>query len=585
MAFKKPFHDVKTSAPLRSSDRRKLKQRVVETFSLEPETGDLLVPDPILSLKFNTHLDEPGIRQSVAYLSAEGDPLWFTLGKVSNDLIPTVYTLWKRPNLLPTLTTPSAVIPVLMGGADLMIPGVVRYPLHVTRTNLVAVTRYISDVSLAAPPLAVGRMAVDASELNETGKGKAVYVLHTFGDNLWEMGSKAEPPEPREIAAPSGESEVDNKGGKEEPASADNEGIGIAEDSERKKSTESNTAAEGEGEATVLTLSSEEVTTILKTSVIQAIHSQLSKLPPSAFPIPSSTLYSMYVLPSRPLWSVNTATPIDIKHSTFKNLTAFLKSVEKDGLLKLKDFKGDLNILGVNPTHKEVKSHKTYRTVGDKEKQEEKKSTREKAEKGKVKDIVVRELWKPHAQSVRFFEEIGKSPKDLYSYSDIRTIINEYTASRSLVNPNDQQYINVDELLLSVLTSPKSDEDIQYIKRDEAVKRLVDRMQNWHEILLDGKDPILRKGQLKPISVVVKVRQGRKASTLVTGFETFLISPEFLSDELKRICATSTSISPIPGKGNAGMEVLVQGKQIKAVTDFLISQGVPKKWIESSEKK
>jgi translation initiation factor 2D len=29
--------------------------------------------------------------------------------------------------------------------------------------------------------------------------------------------------------------------------------------------------------------------------------------------------------------------------------------------------------------------------------------------------------------------------------------------------------------------------------------------------------------------------------------------------------------------------VLVQGKQIKAVTEFLLSRGVPKKWIESAE--
>jgi hypothetical protein len=35
----------------------------------------------------------------------------------------TVYTLWKKPDLLPFLSTPSAVIPVLTGGADLMIPG------------------------------------------------------------------------------------------------------------------------------------------------------------------------------------------------------------------------------------------------------------------------------------------------------------------------------------------------------------------------------------------------------------------------------------------------------------------------------
>lgn len=91
-------------------------------------------------MKFITHLDEPG----VAYLAPgnNGDPLWFTIGKGSEELVPTgaynyfvcsiegsdyliltVYTLWKHPRLLPTLHTPSAVIPVLCGGADLMIPG------------------------------------------------------------------------------------------------------------------------------------------------------------------------------------------------------------------------------------------------------------------------------------------------------------------------------------------------------------------------------------------------------------------------------------------------------------------------------
>jgi translation initiation factor 2D len=34
-----------------------------------------------------------------------------------------VYTLWKHPTLLPVLTTPAPVIPVLVGGADLMVPG------------------------------------------------------------------------------------------------------------------------------------------------------------------------------------------------------------------------------------------------------------------------------------------------------------------------------------------------------------------------------------------------------------------------------------------------------------------------------
>ena len=50
-------------APLRSSDRKKLRQRVLQSYpSLPPEDGDSLVPDGLQSQKFSTHLEEPGVR-------------------------------------------------------------------------------------------------------------------------------------------------------------------------------------------------------------------------------------------------------------------------------------------------------------------------------------------------------------------------------------------------------------------------------------------------------------------------------------------------------------------------------------------
>jgi translation initiation factor 2D len=104
-------------------------------------------------------------------------------------------------------------------------------------------------------------------------------------------------------------------------------------------------------------------------------------------------------------------------------LTAFLKSIEKDGLLRLKEFKGDLNILGVNASHPDIRSHIPYQTVGDKEKREEKKAEREKIDRDKVKEMIVRELWKPHAQSVQFFEAVGKKcvlgPKAIIGNSEL----------------------------------------------------------------------------------------------------------------------------------------------------------------------
>ncbi len=110
-----------------------------------------------------------------------------------------------------------------------------------------------------------------------------------------------------------------------------------------------------------------------------------------------------------------------------------------------------------------------------------------------------------------------------------------------------------------------------------------------------------RKGKLSPIQVAVKVRQGRKASTLITGFEPFFIVAEDMAEELRKLCAGATSgtiatfpiylflravVSPVTGKGaNAGLEVLVQGKWSQVVVDYLQGKGVPKRWIQATHVK
>ncbi|KAG8954806.1 hypothetical protein FRC03_011362 [Tulasnella sp. 419] len=198
--FKKSITS-KTSAPLRSSDRRKLRNQIVKDFDVSPpEDGDLLVPEGIQSAKFTTHSGE---EQGVVYIdSLTNDPLWFTIGKATTVYIPTVYTLWKRP-LLFQISTPAPALQKVMGGADLMIPGVTSLSHHsssqlpsLALDTLVAVTEYRKNV-----PMAIGRLGLTSDELKEiiiTGKdvkGKAVLVLHSYKDALWETGSKSVPPE------------------------------------------------------------------------------------------------------------------------------------------------------------------------------------------------------------------------------------------------------------------------------------------------------------------------------------------------------------------------------------------------------
>lgn len=54
----------------------------------------------------------------------------------------------------------------------------------------------VSIASAYAPtvPLAVGKLLLDSKDIKEDEKGKAVHVLHTWKDALWQSGKKGDPP-------------------------------------------------------------------------------------------------------------------------------------------------------------------------------------------------------------------------------------------------------------------------------------------------------------------------------------------------------------------------------------------------------
>jgi len=52
------------TAPLRSSERRRIRVRTAERFHLAPEIAEQLVPDVFLSQKFTAYNSEPGVGSS-----------------------------------------------------------------------------------------------------------------------------------------------------------------------------------------------------------------------------------------------------------------------------------------------------------------------------------------------------------------------------------------------------------------------------------------------------------------------------------------------------------------------------------------
>jgi translation initiation factor 2D len=325
---------------------------------------------------------------------------------------------------------------VMIAHADLI--SVVQHTPGLKEGQLVSISQYDRTPNVIGPTLAVGRMAIDSESFrDEDRKGKAVIILHTWKDHLWIMGAGGEVPEGRTIAStngteaetPSAEEDIN---GHSSPTPAQE----AAEDTplpttEPDTSNNTDVSPPGailspQGKIEIATFSlfltlmspNADVTIQLRSALIQAISTTLHAMPSSNFPITSSTFYTTYILPYRRFDPTPPTTPVDIKHSTFKSLTAFLKSTDKDGLIKLKEMKGkgstggDVVITAVYPNHKDVLAHVKHATVGEVEAKREKKEARAKErqeeERKKGRELIIKELWKPHLQTVSFFDGAGQ---------------------------------------------------------------------------------------------------------------------------------------------------------------------------------
>ena len=79
------------------------------------------------------------------------------------------------------------------------------------------------------------------------------------------------------------------------------------------------------------------------------------------------------------------------------------------------------------------------------------------------------------------------------SIAEIKDIFNSYVAAKNLVNAQVQQYINVGEdEILAQAVYVKNEENPEFMKREDALRRIRNNMQVWHEIKTEGGDPIAK---------------------------------------------------------------------------------------------
>ncbi|KAI7857575.1 hypothetical protein BDC45DRAFT_500145 [Circinella umbellata] len=551
--FKKPPAAVKSFSPLRSSDRRRFQNEAYEAFphlkeKCTQEGASPLMPDPLQGAKFKSHINENGF----IYV-ADGKPLWLKLENRTQPVVPTVYTLWQHPDTLPLLYTWGPVIHRLTEGADLMIPGLVLGPEgklpDLKVGDLVAIT-----IKGYPYPLAVGTMTLPTSEIRVRSgmKGKAVHIIHVYRDFLWAMGDKSDPPEIVDISGDGGEEYTDDEEGQEnnkENVSQNHSSTSTASTKETSTADKANDNKEEKPK-----LSTEETDDVLQAALLQALKFKMTpENAQSQLPISASALYSTYILPSRPR---GRGADADIKGSSWKKVQKFLKIMEKNKLLKVKEQRGEMMVTSVNWTHESLQNHDSYKTVGTANSSaQQQNSTNPHNNTDKTQSnnnassssggssqgqIEVQDVFKPHGNPVHiFFEAAKQSKEELYTSAEIRNIVMGYIKDNNLASPRNQKLVLLDPILQDAVL--KKNETKDTLTREVIVERLREKMQPFHVITLPGKDPALRKGAPVPIQVTQEIRQGRKTITKVVGVERFDLDVGDLCKELTKLCASSAT--------------------------------------------
>ncbi|KAF2710801.1 hypothetical protein K504DRAFT_500748 [Pleomassaria siparia CBS 279.74] len=634
MFKKKP--NIKPLSPLKSSDRRRTADQIIADFGIQvhvdpdadpedkvasaaPLTAlrKTLLPENALSARFTTTAG-PDLKQvsGTVYVGShegtggEAKILWV---KVWDKMYPTVYSLWHNPGIVPLLYTPLMVVEKLQGGADLMTPGLQRgppFPKKATKGAIVAIA------SLESPtvPMAVGTCEIDVSSLQKVQgvKGHAVETFHWAGDEIWSWSTGGNPgiapPEYLEGWDEDKEEDELAAGAKALDLDEEQDEGGIPLIPERSEA-EKVQGVQGEAapsnkdfidEVDDKELTTKEIDEAFTNAFLYGIrhHIDHNKDHPTyglEFPLSQSKVMSLLVQPFLPTYTPARTVSLQIKKTSWKNLKKFIKTLDKEKIVKSKDQGNEVAIVSIDFTNRHVESFVPYRlpkkdAPAPSGASAAPSSSAESSVNQKLKLV---SLLRPKEKVAYVFNASKADPRGLYTPAELKQILIAYVEAEKLVSDKNRRLININpQIANSLLGNTAADNaalSTGTIARDALAERLVAASSPFHAILrndADVADSKPKAGAPPKIQIVLETRSGNKTVTKISGVEAYYIAPQPLADELRKTCAGSTSVDRLQGSSpkTPVMEILVQGPQKDAVIKALEKRGVNRTWVEVVDK-
>ncbi|KAL8709777.1 MAG: hypothetical protein Q9220_005563 [cf. Caloplaca sp. 1 TL-2023] len=648
MFKKKP--SIKPLSPLRSSDRRRIADQIIAEYAIEVSSKDAeeqtpgshdpttlgigairnaLLPDNTQSARFTTTVGKD-LRQASGTLyvgSYDGEEYRVLWIKLEEKLIPTVYSLWRNPGIVPLLHTPDVVLQKLRGGADLMTPGLARgppFPPKAKKNSVVA----IASLEKPSVPMVVGVCQIDVGSMGDVrgSKGHAVRGEHWHGDEVWAWsqgggGGGQAPDEILQWDSSGDTGDLEDRMEKVNIEDSDHEddggGISIRPTSNGSHhEAQRNRFVEGEEgkpfeevDVEEKELSTKEIDTIFWNAFLYALHHHRSTNRSDAnhglnFPVSQSSVISNLVLPFLPIKTPTQAASLNIKKTSWKNAKKFIKALEKAKVLKSKDRDGgECVVLDIDFEDPSVTAFVPYKLPkkdtpgaesgggGGGKAMSNGASPTDESIGQKLRKI---DLYRPKEQLSSIFATTNQNHHALYLSSELRPIINTYIESENLISSTNKRLINLNPTLANAVfdgTTPLDNEVLAKgsVPRDALIDRIISSCTPFWALLRNDetRDNVKAKvGHAPKVQLVLETRSGNKTVTKVSGVESFFIHPQPLAEELQKACASSTSVSQLAGSSpkRPVMEVMVQGPQKDVVVKALERRGVSRQWVEVNDK-
>lgn len=333
------------------------------------------------------------------------------------------------------------------------------------------------------------------------------------------------------------------------------------------------------------------------------------------FPLNQSLVMSTLVQPFLPAHTASHAQQLQIKKTSWKNIKKFIKSLDKEKIIKSKDRDGnEVVIVDIDFGDRNIESFVPYRLP--------KKDTAAGTGQGrgdaaavsgsasgdsadpaigqKLKRIELFRLREKHTPLLP--STSSPDPRALYTAAELRPFVTAYIDAEQLAPATNRRLVALDPFLANAVydgTAPSDKEALARgsVPRDALLERVLAGCARFHAIVREPAAPsastsaaaaaadVASKAKSGPppkLIITLETRGGNKTVTRVSGLEPYHLHAGPLAEELRRACAGSASVEQARGSSpkTPAMEVTVQGPQRDAVLRALERRGVAKGWVE-----